>query len=341
MRSLKLVIWDLDETLVDGVFAEGDRDLVPGADALVRRLHGRGVLQALATQNDAETMRSAISTFGWNDLFQSTWADFGPKSGKVSKVLSELDISAEHAVFVDDDPFERESVSAQIRGLEAFAVDDIVALADSLEIPETEESRRRPQMYEELARRRRDGDAASDHEAFLASCGMALTIRGYQPSDEARVVELLERTNRMNLGSPMTPAETVAGLSDEGARLIVAELRDRYGDSGRCGVIRLSPTGDGGGRIESLALSCRVRARGLALSMLVALLGHPDVAYDTFETEYEPTGRNRPLRMLLWAAGFEDRGDGVLVTTRDRLDGVVIPGWLEIAVEAPTAQDAR
>lgn len=342
MSSLKLVIWDLDETLVDGVYAEGDRVLARGADALVRRLHEQGVLQALATQNDRETMESAISTYGWEGLFQAALADFGPKATKVSRILTELDIAPTHTVFVDDDPFERESVAAQIDGLGAFALDGIAALADSMKIPQTEESRRRPQMYDELARRREDGDAAENYEDFLASCDMRLTIRAYRSSDEDRVVELLERTNRMNLGATLSPSETVVGLSETGPRIVVAELRDRYGDSGRCGVLRLTPAPDGSSaRIDSLALSCRVRARGLALSMLVALLRHPDADHPAFEAEYRSTGRNRPLRMLLWAAGFEDRGDGWLHTTRERLDDVELPDWLRIDVESVTGPSAR
>ncbi|MEM7416202.1 MAG: hypothetical protein AAF389_11935 [Gemmatimonadota bacterium] len=333
MRSLKLVIWDLDETLVQGVFAEGDRDLAENADEVVRSLHERGVLQALATQNDPEVMSEAMRTYGWDGVFQDARADFAPKKVKVEAVLAHLDIAADHTVFVDDDPFERASIAVQIPGITTSSVAEMVAAAESVEIPDTEESRRRPEMYDELAQRRADGDAATDYEAFLASCDIQLSIRPYEAGDAERVTELLERTNRMNLGATMTPSETLDGLgTPDGPRIVIAELRDRYGDSGRCAAVRLSPTTTGAARIETLALSCRVRARGLALAMLVSLLRHPSARFDRFETRYNATGKNRPLRMLLWASGFEEDDDGLLVTTREKVDGVSLPEWLTVLV---------
>ena len=329
-RSLKLVVWDLDETLVRGVFAEGDRELVPGADDLLRALHGRGILQALATQNDDEVMREAIGHYDWEPLFQGALADFRPKHQKVLRILEQLDISAEHTVFVDDDPFERASIQAQIDGITSCSVAEIAEITASLDTPETEESRRRPQMYDELERRRVEGEAAADYESFLASCEMKVTIRPFRDDDEGRVRELLERTNRMNLGANLPPDETLEGLGqDDGPRIVVSELSDRFGDSGRTGVVRLTPQADGSARIETLALSCRVRARGLALSMFVALLQHPSADFTRFVAPYTPTGRNRPLRMLLWAAGFEEH-DGVLSADRASLDRVDLPSWLTI-----------
>ena len=45
MRILKLVIWDLDETILTGVLEEGDEEINPAAREIMRQTDGRGILQ--------------------------------------------------------------------------------------------------------------------------------------------------------------------------------------------------------------------------------------------------------------------------------------------------------
>jgi methoxymalonate biosynthesis protein len=69
MRTLKLVIWDLDETLLAGILVEGDKEANPQAEKLLAELEKRGVLQALATQNQPGIIPPALELLGWSDLF--------------------------------------------------------------------------------------------------------------------------------------------------------------------------------------------------------------------------------------------------------------------------------
>ncbi len=332
MRELKLVIWDLDETIMRGVFAEGDREVDPTAQALLQQLHDRGVLQAMATQNEPQVMDEAISHFGWSDFFQSAKADFAPKRNKVLNILDELQMSADHSVFVDNDPFHRDVMQIQVPDLTAWSAAELRAHVDSLQVSVTAEARRRPQMYRAMRRQKTDEQIAEDYEAFLAQCDIHVTIRPYDESDAERAIELLTRTNRMNLGGPHSPHEIVENVTGvDGPRLIVAELRDRYGDSGRCGLLRLTPTVDGRATIDSIAISCRIQARGLSLALLVGMLQHHAARFDEYRCLFHSTGRNRPLRMLLWAAGFIAVSESQeLCAVRNALDAVALPSWVQI-----------
>ncbi len=332
LRELKLVIWDLDETILRGVFAEGDRQLDPNAQALIERLHERGVLQAMATQNEPEVMAEAISLFGWSDFFQVAKADFTPKRQKVSDILAELDIGADHSVLVDNDPFHRDMMQIQVPNLTAWSAAELSAHVDSLQGRVTDEARRRPQMYRAIRQQKTDVQIAGDSEAFLAQCDIRVRIRPYRASDEERAVELLTRTNRMNLGGTLSPQEVVRQVaSPNGPRVVVAELRDRYGDSGRCGLVRLTPTVDRQATIDSIAISCRTQARGLSLALFVAMLQHPTGRFEEYHCQFQSTGRNRPLRMLLWAAGFTAvSGSQLLSADRTAVDAVALPRWVNI-----------
>ncbi len=331
MRILKLVIWDLDETILTGILEEGDEEINPTADKVMRLLDERGILQALATQNPPDVIPAATQKFGWSDLFVQVEADLGPKVKKVRRILDSLGIHPLDTAFVDEDPFERDSISAQIADITACSITDLKAYLEGDSSRVTEEARRRPQMYREQQARIRGEETASEYADFLRSCNIQIAIRRYVPADAERAEELLTRTHRMNLGV-LPVDEAIARLNRPGEHhVVVAEMKDVYGDMGRCGIVHLAPNEAGEALIESLAISCRTRARGLSLAMLVGLLSHADAQFERYRCRYVYNGSNRPLRMLLMGAGFKPQPDtDELVLGADRLASMELPDWVHI-----------
>jgi methoxymalonate biosynthesis protein len=342
MRILKALIWDLDETLLAGILAEGDKEANPEAARCLSELEKRGVLQALATQNQTGIIPPALELLGWSDLFVQVVASLGPKAKKVKTILKALDISPLDTAFVDEDPFERGAIAAQIPGITAWSVSELVAFLAGDATVATEEGRRRARMYREQQARERDGAGAIDYATFLRSCNIQLTMRPYVPADALRVEELLTRTHRMNLGA-IPAEEAIARLNQpDEHQVIVAEMRDIYGDMGRCGVIHLTPNGSGEALIESLAISCRTRARGLSLAMLIGLLCHPDARFQRYRCRYVANDANRPLRMLLMAAGFRpQRGTDWLTLEAEDLERLQLPAWAHLEYQGVGVAEAR
>jgi len=331
LRILKLVIWDLDETILTGILEEGDEEINPTASKVMRLLDERGILQALATQNPPDVIPAAIQKFGWSDLFVQVEADLGPKAKKVKRILDILGVNPLDIAFVDEDPFERGSISAQIADITACSIADLEAYLEGDSTIVTEEARHRPQMYREQQARIRGEEDAGEYVDFLRSCSIQITVRPYLPEDAMRAEELLTRTHRMNLGV-LPVDEAVARLNRPGEHhVVVAEMKDVYGDMGRCGIIHLTPNADGEALIDSLAISCRTRARGLSLAMLVGLLSHTNTQFERYRCRYVFNGSNRPLRMLLMGAGFKPQpGTDELVLDADRLMSMELPDWVHI-----------
>ncbi len=342
MRILKLVIWDLDETLLAGILAEGDKEANPQAERCLTELEKHGVLQALATQNQPDIIPPALELLGWSDLFVQVVASMGPKAKKVKTILKALDINPLDTAFIDEDPFERGAVAAQIPGITAWSVSELEAFLAGDTAVMTEEGQRRAQMYREQQTRERDESGAIDYEAFLHSCNIQLTIRPHGPTDTLRVAELLTRTHRMNLGA-IPVEEAIARLSQPGEhRVIIAEMQDVYGDMGRCGALCLTSNGSGEALIESLAISCRTRARGLSLAMLVGLLRHPDAKFQRYRCRYVANDANRPLRILLMAAGFRpQQGTDWLTLEAEDLERLKLPAWAHLKYQGASVAEAR
>ena len=329
MRILKLVIWDLDETILTGILEEGDNEVNPLAYRVMNQLNERGVLQALATQNPSSVL-GVLEEFDWFTLFVRSEASLGPKARKVENILEELGVNPLDAVFVDEDPFERGSISAQIPHITTWSVAEMAAFLEGRTDTVTEEAQRRPAMYREQQARTQAAESATNHTDFLRACNIEIIIRPYEPQDASRVEELLTRTHRMNLGV-LPVDEAIARLNQPAAHnVIIAEMRDIYGDLGRCGIIHLTEGEQGEAIIESLAISCRTRARGLSLAMLVGLLRYAR-NYQKYHCRYISNGANRPLRMLLMGAGFKPLpGTDQLLLTADKLAEIELPDWVHI-----------
>src|SRR2546427_1439455 len=123
MRILKLVIWDLDQTILSGIFEEGDEELNSAATRVMARLQARGTLQALATHNPSELVQTALKKYGWAGLFVQTEAGLNPKVTMVRSILDTPSISALYSAFVDADEFERDSIAVPMRGISALSVE--------------------------------------------------------------------------------------------------------------------------------------------------------------------------------------------------------------------------
>jgi methoxymalonate biosynthesis protein len=271
MRILKLVLWDLDDTIIKGTFLEGDEEVFPVASSVIAKLHERGILQVLVTHNPPSVISALRNKYSWSDFFVLMKAELGLKSRVIQGILEKLEVHPLDSVFIDEDPFERDSMRAQFPELTAWSLTEIKTHIESNTSKITEEARSRPQMYCEQRTREQQAAAATDYLDFLRSCNIQITMRSYQPEDKARSQELLTRTHKMNLG--VLPVEvTMDRLGKPDVyKVIIAEMRDRYGDMGRCGILQLTPGENNQAEIGSLAISCRTRARGLYI-VLMALI---------------------------------------------------------------------
>ena len=331
MRILKLVIWDLDETILAGILEEGEKEINPSAEKVMTQLRARGVLQALATQNQPQVFRTATQNYNWLDGFVQTEVDLGPKVDKIRSILDTLDVNPLDTAFVDEDAFERDSIAVQVSGISAWSIAELEGYLQSNPVTVTEEARRRPEMYSAQKTRVQDEGKADDYLAFLRACDIKITIRPYASKDATRVEELLTRIHQMNLGV-LPLEEAITRLNFRGGHdVIVAELQDNYGDMGRCGIVHLNATENDEALIESLAISCRTSARGLSLAMLVGMLRYPGVKFERFRCRYIYNGLNRPLRMLLMGAGFKPlQGTDELILSAARLARAEVPDWVQL-----------
>ncbi|MCG5052752.1 MAG: HAD-IIIC family phosphatase [Myxococcales bacterium] len=304
---LKCVVWDLDDTIWEGTLLEGGGDALRlGVAELIKGLDARGVLQSIASRNDSSAMER-LRSFGLDRYFLYPRFSWGRKSESLKEIASALNIGVDSLAFVDDQPFERDEVSACLPGVLTVDAGDLSRLLRDPRLPTggTTEARQRRQLYQaEINRRVGEETFQGGREAFLRELGMVVTIRPANDDDLARAEELTSRTSQMNTTGRVYTARELHDMSRSSAHLVwVAELDDRYGGSGVVGlaVVTLER---GLWVLELLITSCRVVSRGVGGVMLSCLLERAKAAGVRLQALFIPNEKNRISYVTYKFAGF-------------------------------------
>lgn len=308
---IKCVIWDLDNTLLAGVYLEDER---PRADPLLadvlNQLSSRGILQAIASKNPPDAASYATRLLGHE--FAAVRCDWGAKSAAVRSIVAELGLEPKEAAFVDDDAMERAEVS--------FALPDLLVLeprdmGDAASWPQfrppviTDEARRRGELYLQRRARHEEAKAFGGSAAeFLRHSRTAVRIAAAGVGDLARLHELSLRTHQFNSSGVEVTAEDFSDLlRAHDQRVITVRLSDKFGDDGIVGgcVIATAQW-----RMPLLMMSCRALGRGVMDALLTwACRMAADAGASQLAVPCVINSRNVPLRVALTSAGFRASGD--------------------------------
>ena len=267
-KTIKCLVWDLDNTLWDGVLLENDNVVLrDGIRDVITTLDQRGILHSIASRNDRDAAMAKLKSLGLDEYFLHPQIGWGAKSDSVAAVAKGLNIGIDALAFMDDQPFERDEVASAhpkvmcIDALDAFKILDMAEFN-----PEfiTEDSPRRRAMYiADMARAEEEERFDGVADDFLASLGMVLTISPAKEADMARCSELTLRTNQLNTTGYTFDFDELKFFSESPDHLLwVAELTDKYGSYGKIGLV-LIDKGETVWRIRLLLMSCRVMSRGV------------------------------------------------------------------------------
>lgn len=311
VTTVKCVVWDLDNTVWDGVLLEdGDVTLRPAAVDVIRTLDERGILHSIASRNDHDAAMAKLEEFGIAEYFLHPQINWGNKSDSVKAVAEAFNIGIDTLAFVDDQPFERDEVRfahSQVLCVDALDVAQIPAMPAMQPRFVTADSRERRHLYRADVQRNQAQDAHhGTDEDFLASLGMRFTIAPAQERDLQRAEELTVRTNQLNAtGYTYSYEELDAFRRSPGHDLLVAGLEDKYGTYGKIG-LALVERGDVTWTVKLLLMSCRVMSRGVGSVLLNHLIRSAHDAGVKLRAEFVPTSRNRTMYVTYKFSGFRE-----------------------------------
>ena len=270
-NKIKLVIWDLDNTLWSGTLAEGDAPiLLPGRAELIKTLTAAGVVNSICSKNNFTAAKEILSRLGLWDHFVFPKIVFAPKGHLVQNILDEMHLRAANAVFIDDEPTNLQEVlyyNPQITVLHASDCEKFFA-----EIPVDDSAHSRLEQYKQLERKQQEKNFFASNEDFLRNSNICLEIIPVTDDLFGRLCELTERTNQLNFTkNRMTPEELQGLLKNPNVETRLIHVTDNFGDYGYIGFYSLYQ-----GNLIHFVFSCRIMNMGIE-HFVYQYLGYPKI----------------------------------------------------------------
>ena len=334
---VKCVVWDLDNTIWDGVLLESTSlpQLRPQVREVIEALDQRGILQSLASRNEPEPAMAALAAHGLDQYFLYPQIGWGAKSQSLSAIAERLNIGLDTFAFIDDQAFERDevfSVHPSVRTFTEARVERLPALEDFIPLYVTEDSRNRRAMYQkEALRTQAQEDFKGPQDAFLRTLALSLSLKPATEEDLYRAEELTVRTNQLNTTGVTYSVDQLRSLiASEHHQVIVAELDDKYGSYGAIGLLLISEQ-PGRWCVDLFLMSCRVMSRGVGGVILTALRRTCRNRQIDLAAQFRQTDRNRIMFVTYRFAGFREEGE---LLVNDLLKIPVLPDYMQLQIDA-------
>ncbi|MGO8772930.1 MAG: HAD-IIIC family phosphatase [Terracidiphilus sp.] len=343
--TVKCLVWDLDNTLWDGVLVEdgpAKLRLKPHIVQVLKALDERGILHSIASKNNRDEALGVLKNFGIQEYFLCPQISWQPKSESIEAIGRQLNIGIDTLLFVDDSEFELQQVRAAHPKVRVLNAERYLEIADMemCQVPVSAESRERRKMYQvESQRQDIAGDFGDDYIAFLRHCNIRLNISSMTGDNLTRVHELTQRTNQMNFsGNRYEKSVLERILSNPYLDTYVLDVEDRfgaYGVVGFCIVDNRVPL------MTDLMFSCRVQSKRVEHAFLAHIIRkYIAITGKDFYANYRKSPRNAPSGRVFADLLLEETGedDGVsrlmFPNNREVPDDGIIDVVVHNAVEA-------
>lgn len=313
VHQKKLVFVDFDNTLWDGVMADGFVTHHREKQQLISSLAQAGIILVALSKNDINNIRWSEMRILKND-FSSLKINWLSKVTNILRALKELNISADHCVLIDDSVEEIGLVQShlpQITCLNATRDDSWSTIRTLLKLNSntTQDARKRKDYYHDQEKRREfletsEKSDKEDLDSLLKPLQITVNIREATENDLDRVMELLSRTNQFNCsGTQYKKHELEAFLESPLMSLYIFDIKDRFGDMGTVGAVilrrdKLTSTCV----IDNFVMSCRAMGYGVEQFALSHIIKATQA--DTYIGIVCPTTKNAPALGFYPTFGF-------------------------------------
>jgi FkbH-like protein len=328
-RSRRVLVLDLDNTMWGGIVGDdGIEGLVLGSGSPLGEAHAalqrmalslkqRGIILCVSSKNDEAIALDAFRNhpemiLKEDDIvaFRVNWED---KAANIKAIADAIDLGLDSFVFLDDNPAERKRVRD---ALPSVAVPELPeepsnwlmvfqAAGYFEQATFSREDQLRAGFYKANALRAAQMERIGNHDDYLRSLGMRLSIAPFDGPGRKRIAQLISKSNQFNLTTRRySEAEITALQSDPDAITVQARLEDIFGDNGMISTVVCRRDGQRCD-VDSWIMSCRVLGRRVEEAILehlvaqVRMLGVAEII-----GRYIPTARNELVRDHYNRLGF-------------------------------------
>lgn len=326
-KSGKCLVLDLDNTMWGGIIGDDGVDNVEigpetakgegyqAFQSAIKPLLGRGIGFGVCSKNEEATGLAGLNRHEMvlkESDFHAVRINWNQKSENLKALKNIFNVGYDAIYFIDDSDFERSEVKfalpdLRVPDVEVNPYSYIKALSDSYAFETlslTNEDLKRGESFRSMAALSEQTEAGGDIGGFLRSLEMKADICQVTDATQARVHQLINKTNQFNLTTlRMNEADVAKNLNSD--LMLTAALKDRNTDYGLISVLWGEREGNQF-TLKNWVMSCRVFNRKLEEHFFFELCDR--LARDgvtSIAAEYIPSKKNKPVEKLLDKLGFD------------------------------------
>ncbi|MBQ4205289.1 MAG: hypothetical protein II662_01360 [Bacteroidales bacterium] len=104
INSIKLIIWDLDDTFWEGTLSEGGAILPEENAQLIKDLTDCGIINSICSKNEFEPTKQHLQELGVWDSFVFPSINWDSKGPQIKDKLDKMALRPVNVLFLDDNP---------------------------------------------------------------------------------------------------------------------------------------------------------------------------------------------------------------------------------------------
>jgi FkbH-like protein len=283
----KCLILDLDNTLWGGIIGDDGIENIQLGDLgigksfvefqlWIKKLKQRGIIICICSKNRQDVAKNVFINhpdmkLGLEDIsvFVANWQS---KVDNIKNIQKVLNIGFDSIVFLDDNPYERDTVKENIPSITVpeLPLDPSNYLSflyqenlfETISVSDLDKDR--TNLYQTEYERVKSKSTFTDLSDYMTNLKMTSKIELLTSFNIPRVSQLSQRSNQFNLRTiRYTENDLDRVMKSDNDYGLVFDLRDKFGSHGIISFVILNKISSKEIFIENWAMSCRVLERGM------------------------------------------------------------------------------
>jgi len=290
----KVIILDCDNTLwqgvvgedgIEGIFCDKNAKglLFYNFQSFLKSRKEDGFLLCLCSKNNENEVKDIFFNknmpLKWDDFIvkKINWLD---KSENIKNISDELNLGEESFIFIDDNPFEINSVKSltNVKSCILFENNfykfiqlvDLYIFRKKTILPD---DKIKNQQYKINKLREREKEKFQSIDDFIKELDIRISIKVNDREDFPRLSQLTEKTNQFNFNKKPYSISELNDWIDDDNLIFSLKVTDKYGDYGTVGLILIKIEGRNV-VLENYILSCRVLGKKIENNFLDEVLAY-------------------------------------------------------------------
>lgn len=281
--EIKCIVWDLDNTLWDGVLAEQDNVKLCNNNEVLFYSTEVGVVNTICSKNDLEVVKRMLVKLEIEDYFVFSSINKEAKGPRLKNQIESMKLRNENVLFIDDELSNLREASFCNPGImvsQPYIVEELCIYFKNLYI--SGKRKNRLTYYKQLETKNSIAKQYSSNEEFLKDSNIQVKIDSNINSAFQRIYELSQRTYQLNFTKQRISEDDLKKEILESDCAACIRVKDKYGDMGIVGYYIFNK-----GKLVHFVFSCRVIGMGIE-QYVYAKIGRPylsvvgDVASDLY-----------------------------------------------------------